>query len=121
MRIVFCLKIYLHVISCCDQEQFVILLKNINKYKLSQKSLDYSKHMRYKQHDHALAKVTSAKYLGVPITEDLKWDSHINDTCSKPKRVLCFLRRFLNTKSVAIYQQSEFTLVRPLVEYASTV
>ena len=77
--------------------------------------------MEDKLHDHTLAKVTSAKYLGVTITEDLKWDTHINDTCPKANRTLGFLRRNLNIGSVAIRQQAYFTLVRPLVEYASTV
>ena len=40
----------------------------------------------YKLHDQTLAKVTSAKYLGVTITEDLKWDTHINNTCAKVNR-----------------------------------
>ena len=75
----------------------------------------------YKLHDHTLAKVTSAKYLGVTITEDLKWDTHINDTCAKANRTLGFLRRNLNIGSVSIKQQAYFILVRPLVEYASTV
>ena len=32
----------------------------------------------YKLHGHTLARVKSAKYLGVTIIDDLKWDSHIN-------------------------------------------
>ena len=71
--------------------------------------------------DHTLAKVTSAKYLGMTITEDLKLDTHINDTCAKDNRTLGFLRRNLNIGSVSIKQQAYFTLVRPLVEYTSTV
>ena len=55
------------------------------------------------------------------ITEDLKWDTHINDTCAKANRTLGFLRRNINIGSVSIKQQAYFTLVRPLVEYASTV
>ena len=55
------------------------------------------------------------------ITEDLKWDTHINDTCAKANRTLGFLRRNLKIGSVSIKQQAYFTLVRPLVEYASIV
>ena len=55
------------------------------------------------------------------ITEDLKWDTNINDTCQKANRTLGFLRRNLNIGSVSIKQQPYFTLVRPLVEYACTV
>ena len=75
----------------------------------------------YKLHGHSLSRVTSAKYLGVTITEDLRWDSHINDICAKANRTLGFLRRNINIGSVAIKQQAYYTLVRPLVEYASTV
>ena len=75
----------------------------------------------YKLRDYTLTKVTSAKYLGVTITEDLKWDTHINDTCAKANKTLGFLRRKLNIGSISIKQQAYFTLVRPLVEYARTV
>ena len=75
----------------------------------------------YKLHGHIPSRVTSAKYLGVTITEDLRLDSHINDICAKANRALGFLRRNIKIGSVAIKQQAYFTLVRPLVEYASTV
>ena len=69
---------------------------------------------KYKLHNHTLAKVTSAKYLGVAITKALKWDSHINDICTKANRTLRFLQRNLNIGSY-------FTLIRAPVEYASRV
>ena len=69
----------------------------------------------YKLHGHSLSRVTSAKYLGVTITEDLRWDSHINDICAKANRTLGFLRKNINIGSVAIKQQAYYTLVRPLV------
>ena len=55
-----------------------------------------------------------AKLHRVTITEGLKWDTHVNDTCTKANRTLGFLRRDLNIGSVAIKQQAYFTLV----EYA---
>lgn len=75
----------------------------------------------YKLHGHKLTRVSSAKYLGVTITDDLKWDTHINNICDKANRTLGFLRRNLNIGSTAIKQQAYFSLVRPLVEYSSTV
>ena len=76
----------------------------------------------YKLHRYILSRVTSAKYLGVTIyTENLRWDSHINDICAKANRTLGFLKRNIKIGSVAIKQQAYFTLVRPLVEYTSTV
>ena len=75
----------------------------------------------YSLHGHVLASVLSAKYLGVTITDDLKWDTHIQNICDKANRTIGFLRRNLNIGAVSIKQQAYFTLVRPLIEYASTV
>ena len=42
-----------------------------------------------------LENVENIKYLGVTITSDLKWNSHIRNVCSKANRTLGFLRRYL--------------------------
>ena len=42
-----------------------------------------------------LENVDSIKYLGVTITNDLKWNTHINNICTKANRTLGFLRRNL--------------------------
>ena len=42
-----------------------------------------------------LENVESIKYLGVTITSDLKWNSHIRIVCSRANRTLGFLRRNL--------------------------
>ena len=40
-------------------------------------------HADYKLHDQTLTRVQSAKYLGVTLTDDQKWDQHINNICDK--------------------------------------
>ena len=40
----------------------------------------------FKLHGHTLSRVTSAKYLGVTITNDLKWDIYINNICKKSQQ-----------------------------------
>jgi hypothetical protein len=65
--------------------------------------------------------VTSAKYLGLTITNKLQWDQHINNITAKVNKTLGFLRRNLKIPSIMIKEQAYQTLVRPLVEYASTV
>ena len=75
----------------------------------------------YNLHDHILASVSSVKYLGVTVTEDLRWDTHIQNICDKANRTIGFLRRNLNIGAVSIKQQAYFSLVHLLVEYASTV
>jgi hypothetical protein len=42
-----------------------------------------------------LAAVTSAKYLGVTITDKVNWSQHINSITNKANRTLGFLRRNL--------------------------
>jgi hypothetical protein len=41
----------------------------------------------YYLHGHVLQEVDKAKYLGVTISEDLKWESHINISASIIKAV----------------------------------
>jgi hypothetical protein len=61
------------------------------------------------------------KYLGLTITNKLQWDQHINNITAKANKTLGFLRRNLKIPSIRIKEQAYQTLVRPLVEYASTV
>ena len=52
---------------------------------------------KYCLHGHVLESVDKAKYLGVAISEDLKWESHINNICGKANKTLGFLRRNLKS------------------------
>ena len=52
----------------------------------------------YKLHDHIIASVSSAKHLGVTITEDFKWDTHIQNIRNKANRTIGFLKRNLSTE-----------------------
>ena len=78
-------------------------------------------HADYKLHDQILTRVKSAKYLGVTLTDNMKWDQHINNICDKANRTIAFLRRNLSIGATSVKERAYFTLVRPLVEYASTV
>ena len=57
--------------------------------------------------------VESIKYLGVTITSDLKWNSHIRNVCSKANRTLGFLRRNLFSCPQDVKEA--------ILEYGSTV
>ena len=61
-----------------------------------------------------LENVESIKYLGVTITKDLKWNTHISN--KKANRTLRFLRRNLYSCPPA-YKG----LVRPVLEYGGSV
>ena len=68
-----------------------------------------------------LENVESIKYLGVTITSDLKWNSHIRNVCSMSNRTLGFLKRNLFSCPQNVKEAAYRTLVRPILEYGSTV
>ena len=78
-------------------------------------------HYPYKLHGGQLEHVTKAKYLGVTVQSNLKWDSHISNICNKANSTLGFLKRNLKISSTTLKQQAYTTLVRPSIEYACSV
>ena len=68
-----------------------------------------------------LENVESIKYLGVTITSDLKWNSHIRNVCFKAKRTLGFLRRNLFSCPQDVKEAAYKSMVRPILVYGSTV
>ena len=76
---------------------------------------------KYNLHGCVLESVPSAKYLGVTISEDLKWTDHINDISKKANQTLGFLKRNIRVHNRDLKSTAFKTLVRPQLEYASTV
>ena len=72
-------------------------------------------------HGHTLSSVPQIKYLGVQISQDLKWNSQINSTSSKANRTLAFLKRNLRINSSTVKEKANKSLVRLKLEYCSTV
>ena len=75
----------------------------------------------YQLHGHTLESVPGGKYLGVHISKDLSWNSHIQQTTAKATRSVGFLRRNLRGCPSDVKAQAYTTLVRPVLEYASSV
>ena len=75
----------------------------------------------YNLHDCVLESIPSAKYLGVTISEDLKWPDHTNDISKKANQTLGFLKRNIRVHNRDRKSTVFKTLVRPQLEYASTV
>ena len=76
---------------------------------------------KYTFHGHTLLSVPQIKHLGVQISQDLKWNSHINSISSKANQTLGFLKRNLKINSQTIKENAYKSIVRPKLEYCSTV
>ena len=54
-------------------------------------------HASYTLEGTDVENVESIKYLGVTITSDLRWNTHVSNVCTKANRTLGFLRRNLSS------------------------
>ena len=68
-----------------------------------------------------LENVDNIKYLGVTITNDLKWNTHISNICTKANRTLGFLRRTPFSCPQDVKEAAYKGMVRPILEYGSSV
>ena len=75
----------------------------------------------YILHGQVLEQVSSAKYLGITFTSDMRWNKHISNITTKANQILGFLRRNVQVSSSRLKTTAYTTLVRPLVEYSPTV
>ncbi|KAI8517480.1 hypothetical protein Bbelb_060610 [Branchiostoma belcheri] len=75
----------------------------------------------YILHNQLLNKVSSTRYLGVTISSNLTWGSHVDAVSSKANKTLGMLRRCLRIASTAAKERAYMALVRPQVEYACSV
>ena len=78
-------------------------------------------HSQYALHGEILESVDCARYLGISISKDLSWNTPISQITSKANRTLGFVKRNVRTKNQSVKEIAYKTLVRPQVEYASTV
>ena len=90
---------------------------NILSVTQKRKPLDFT----YKLHNHSLEKVDSTKYLGLTLQSNLKWDKHIDNMTSKANQSLGFIRRNLKIASPKVKAHAYKALVRPKLEYCSTI
>ena len=77
------------------------------------KQIKYS----YSFHTQTLEQVTSAKYLGITITDNLDWGQHVSYVSTKATQTLGFLRRNLALAPRETKDMAYKTLVRPKLEY----
>ena len=77
--------------------------------------------IRYSLKGHDLEAVNTAKYLGVDLSNNLSWNSHIDRTTKKANSMLGFLRRNPRINNIDTKAAAYRTLVRPNLEYCASV
>lgn len=69
---------------------------------------------------HILQQVQQNPYLGVILSDDLKWEQHINKITGKASSTLGFLRRNLKMCPANSKKLAYITLIRSTLEYAAS-
>lgn len=67
-----------------------------------------------------IERVSSAKFLGIWITDRLSWNLHIENICSKARKTIGFLHRSFQSAPISTRRTLYLALVRPILEYGST-
>jgi hypothetical protein len=75
----------------------------------------------YSIQNQQLSKTNSCTYLGVICNSRLSWTEHINSIASRANRNLHFVMRNLKKGTVAARERAYFTIIRPLLEYCSSI
>lgn len=65
--------------------------------------------------------VSSIKYLGIIITDDMRWNTQIEKITGMANQRLRFVQRIFRNCPQKVKETGYFSLVRPLVEYCSTI
>ncbi|XP_028403960.1 uncharacterized protein LOC114526557 [Dendronephthya gigantea] len=75
----------------------------------------------YTLYNQKLSGVKHHPYLGVQLSDDLRWNLHVNKIVNKANSVLGFIKRNLYSCSEDTKRIAYTTLVRPHLEYAAAV
>ena len=95
---------------------------NVGKCSIMQIGLSKRKQQRtYSMKGTNISHKSTEAYLGVTLSNDMRWSAHINNTCAKANKMLGLLRRNLWHCQQSKKEQAYKTYVRPRLEYASSV
>jgi hypothetical protein len=75
----------------------------------------------YSLNGHKLQQVQNNPYLGLQISEDLKWKTHIANVAKKANSTLWFLRRNLKYCPKECKKTAYISLVRSTMEYGGII
>ena len=71
----------------------------------------------YQLNNQVLKHVNDCKYLGITISTNLSWETHVNTTAKKANSRIGFLKRNLKGRPKRLKQMAFITLTRSLLEY----
>ena len=77
--------------------------------------------MTYNMNGRPIEVTASHTYLGISINNKLSRAEHVSNTASKANKVLGLLRRNLNSCSPFVKETAYKSLVRPKLEYCSSI
>ena len=92
-----------------------------NATKCQVMSIDQKSSHFYNIDGHILKHTPQEKYLGVTLSDDLKWSPHINNTTKKASAVLGLLRRNLQFCPEQCKRTAYIALTRSILEYGACV
>ena len=75
----------------------------------------------YQLNNHILQEVSDNPYIGLQISNDLKWSIHINNVCNKANATGGFLRRNIRYVPENCRKTAYISLVRSVMEYGATI
>ena len=108
-----------------DLEQLEIWAKDwgmrFNAKKCYILSINKKSNKFYSLDNHILEEVQDNPYLGLQISNDLKWSMHINNISKKANAILGCLRRNLRNVSETYRKTAYISLVRSTMEYGATI
>jgi hypothetical protein len=107
------------VINWCNAWQMELNVEKCEHMHISSKRAPDQN--TYTLSDHHLSTVSSYKYLGLHLQNDLNWNKHINEIVSKANKVLYTTKLALNKSTTQVKTAAYKTMIRPLVEYSSSV
>lgn len=75
----------------------------------------------YKLGNEPLVQVNEFKYLGLTISSNLSWKTHVDNVCSAARKKLWYLKRNLKLAPPETRLTAYKALIRPTLEYASII
>jgi hypothetical protein len=94
---------------------------NVKKCAIVQFTSSKKKNPFYYTMKGAPLEIVHHPYLGIELSDSLKYHLHIDNICKKASSVLGFLKRNLKHCPPKVKERAYQSLVRPMVEYATPI